>query len=80
MILPAMILPWACWGADPQRVFADAVAVWHFGDLNSADVKSPLKLHGAAKVGVERKGVWSNNSSVALDVHDSPLGINDSPQ
>jgi hypothetical protein len=41
---------------DPKAVFSDAVAVWHLGDLSSADGKSPLKLHGAAKVGVELAG------------------------
>jgi hypothetical protein len=41
---------------EPQAVFADAVAVWHLADFDSADGQSPLKLHGAAKVGVALKG------------------------
>ncbi|MCX7010056.1 MAG: hypothetical protein NTY53_22930, partial [Kiritimatiellaeota bacterium] len=41
---------------EPKAVFADAVAVWQMGDLNSTDGKSPNKLQGAAKVGVELKG------------------------
>lgn len=43
--------------ADARIVFADAVAAWHFGDLNSADGKSALKVHGDVKLGVELKGV-----------------------
>ncbi|MFZ2643658.1 MAG: LamG-like jellyroll fold domain-containing protein, partial [Verrucomicrobiia bacterium] len=43
--------------ADSRVVFADAVAAWHFGDLNSADGKSALKVHGDVKLGVELKGV-----------------------
>ncbi|MBI5684476.1 MAG: GH32 C-terminal domain-containing protein [Verrucomicrobia bacterium] len=42
--------------AASTAVFTDAVAVWHFGDLNSADGKSPLKLHGNVKLDVELKG------------------------
>lgn len=41
---------------EPQAVFADAVAVWHLADFDSADGQSPLKLHGTAKVGVALKG------------------------
>ncbi len=41
---------------EAKVVLADAVAVWPMGDLNSADGKSPLKPHGAAKVGVELQG------------------------
>ena len=43
--------------ADSQVVFADAVAAWHFSDLNSADGKSALKVQGDVKLGVELKGV-----------------------
>jgi beta-fructofuranosidase len=48
--------------SDAKTVFADAVAVWHMGDMNSADGKSPLALKGDVKVGVELKGdekAWS---------------------
>ena len=55
MILPVTILPSAVTAADTQKVFADAAAVWHFGDGNSADGKSALKVHGDVKLGVELK-------------------------
>ncbi|MBM4084033.1 MAG: hypothetical protein FJ272_04510 [Planctomycetes bacterium] len=38
---------------EAKTVFADAVAVWHLGDLESANGACPLKVHGAARVGVE---------------------------
>ena len=47
---------------NPKAVFADAAAVWHLADLNSADGKSPLKLHGTVKVGVELKSAELNAS------------------
>ncbi len=42
--------------SDAGKVFADAVAVWHMADANSADGKSPLKSHGEATLGVELAG------------------------
>lgn len=39
-----------------KDVLADAVAVWHFGNLNSADGKSPLKPERDAKIGIELQG------------------------
>lgn len=41
---------------DAKTVLANAVAVWHFGDLNSEDKTSPLKPHGEAKLGIELTG------------------------
>lgn len=41
---------------DPKAVFADAVAAWHFGDLNSADGASPLQAREGARAGVELAG------------------------
>lgn len=46
-------------GAPPKKAetaFADAIAAWHFGDLQSADGKSPLTLQGAAKTGIDLPG------------------------
>lgn len=45
-----------------EQAFSDAVAVWHFGGLDSADGKCPLKLHGAAKAGVELTGAERQDS------------------
>ncbi len=56
LILAATPLP--CPGAppEPRAVLADAVSAWHFATLDSADGRSPLKLQGAAKVGIELQG------------------------
>lgn len=44
-------------GAESARdVLAAAVAAWHFGDLASADGKSPLKVSGDVALGVELTG------------------------
>ncbi|MCX6898844.1 MAG: GH32 C-terminal domain-containing protein [Verrucomicrobia bacterium] len=55
-LLLFLILPSAVAATDARKVFVDAVAVWHFGDANSADSKSALKVHGDVKLGVELKG------------------------
>jgi hypothetical protein len=56
LALPAILLPLRLPAADARQVFTDAVAVWHFSDTGSADGKSPLKVDGDAKLGVELKG------------------------
>ena len=41
---------------NPKTIFADAAAVWHFSDLNSADGKIPLNIRDKSRVGVELTG------------------------
>lgn len=47
---------------DPKAVFGDAVAAWHFGDLNSEDGASPLQARDGAKVGLALSGGYREAS------------------